>query len=341
MTALKPQLGRWHWTVMAALIQLGLPGSAMAEPVTLRGETMGSTYRLTLPTLRSSASRLKAQVDALLLSLNAQMSTYQADSELSRLNANASRDWLAVSVELFTVLQAAQAVSAATGGAFDITVGPLVNLWGFGPQLQLAQPPTADALAAARARVGYRQLELADGPPRVRKARADLTLDLSAIAKGYAVDQVATLVENEGLHDYLIDIGGEIRARGRNAQGAPWQVGVALPVANQDEVERVFSLTDSGLATSGDYRNYFDYEGRRYSHEIDPATGEPLQNDVASVTVLHPSCMLADAYATALMVMGAQRGVALATRQHFEVLFLVREAGGFTALATPGFPASR
>ena len=326
---------------MVALIQFGLPWSANAEPVTLRGETMGSTYRLTLPTLDSSASKLKARVDALLLGINAQMSTYQADSELSRLNANASHDWLAVSVELFTVLKAAQAVSAATDGAFDITVGPLVNLWGFGPQVPLAQPPAAEALAVARARVGYRQLELADGPPRVRKARADLALDLSAIAKGYTVDQVATLVESEGLHDYLIDIGGELRARGRNAQGAPWQVGVALPVADQDEVERVFSLTDSGLATSGDYRNFFDYHGRRYSHEIDPATGEPLQNDVASVTVLHPSCMLADAYATALMVMGAQRGVALATRQHFEVLFLVREAGGFTALATPGFPASR
>lgn len=326
---------------MVALIQFGLPWSANAQPVTLRGETMGTTYRVTVPTLRGSGTSLKVRVDALLLGINAQMSTYQADSELSRLNANANRDWLMVSAELFTVLKAAQAVSVATDGAFDITVGPLVNLWGFGPQVQRAAPPAVEALAAARARVGYRQLELADGPPRVRKARADLLLDLSAIAKGYAVDQVAALVESAGLHDYLVDIGGEMRARGRNAQGAPWQVGVASPVANQDEAERVFSLTDSGLATSGDYRNFFDYHGRRYSHEIDPATGEPLQNDVASVTVLHPSCMLADAYATALMVMGAPRGVALASRLHFQALFLVRNAGGFAPHATPNFPASR
>ena len=337
--AINPRRHPHGWLAMLALLVLGAPLAATAA--TLLGATMGTTYRLILPSLASPDTRLKTRVDGLLARINGQMSTYQADSELSRLNASPSGEWLAVSADLFEVLKAAHAVSVASDGAFDITVGPLVDLWGFGPSPQLARPPQPDALAAARARVGYRQLELADGPPRVRKARADLALDLSAIAKGYAVDQVAALLENAGLHDYLIDIGGELRVAGQRRPGQAWQVGVALPSAEREGLERVLPLTNNALATSGDYRNYFDYGGRRYSHEIDPATGQPLQHALASVSVLHASCMWADAYATALLVMGPQRGLALATRQHLAALFLVRTPAGFTAYHTPGFPPPR
>lgn len=302
---------------------------------------MGTTYRLVLPSLHGPSATLKARVDELLARINGQMSTYLPDSELSRLNAKPSGEWLTVSADLFTVLKAAQAVSVASDGAFDITVGPLVDLWGFGPPAQLAQPPSADALAAARARVGYRQLELADGPPRVRKARADLALDLSAIAKGYAVDEVAALLEDTGVHDYLIDIGGEVRVAGQRRPGQVWQVGVAMPSAEHEGLARIVPLTDHALATSGDYRNYFDYDGRRYSHEIDPASGQPVRHALASVSVLHRSCMWADAYATALMVMGTQRGLALANREHLAAFFLERERDRFVAHSSPGFPAPR
>jgi thiamine biosynthesis lipoprotein len=317
------------------------PGTAQADPLTLLGETMGTTYRVRVATAPATSDSLKPRIDALLERINNQMSTYRPQSELSRLNANDSRDWIAVSSELYSVLAAAREVSIASDGAFDITVGPLVNLWGFGPQARIEQPPAQAAIAATLARVGYRQLDLAATPPRVRKARSDLYLDLSAIAKGYAVDEVAALLEGDNIKDYLVDIGGEIRARGHNAQGAAWQVGVALPVANVDDIERVLPLSDTGLATSGDYRNFFEFEGRRYSHEIDPASGRPIANDVASVSVLHASCMMADAYATAFMVMGAERGLALAKKQGLRVLFLLRDGDGFTARATPDFPASR
>lgn len=317
-----------------------MAGGVQADSLRLLGETMGTTWRVSVNAGAVRPDRLKSRIDALLERINDSMSTYRPQSELSRLNANPSLDWLPISAELYTVLRAAREVSEATDGAFDITVGPLVNLWGFGPQARIDAPPAADALQATLARVGYRQLQLADGPPRLRKARPDLYLDLSAIAKGYAVDAVAALLAGEGVEDYLVDIGGEIRAHGHNAQGAAWQVGVALPLANVDRVARVVALTDTGLATSGDYRNFFEYQGRRYSHEIDPASGWPISNDVASVSVLHASCMLADAYATALMVTGAERGLAIAAKQGLKVLFLVREGEDFKARASADFPGS-
>lgn len=312
-----------------------------AETLRLRGETMGTTWQVSVAAAPAAASTLKPRIDTLLERINDQMSTYRPRSELSRLNANPSRDWLPVSQELFTVLSAARAVSVASDGAFDVTVGPVVNLWGFGPQARIDAPPSPAALRDALARVGYRQLELAASPPRVRKARRDLYIDLSAIAKGYAVDEVAALLAHAGIDNYLVDIGGEVRARGHNGEGIAWQVGVALPRADRDAIERVLPLTDTALATSGDYRNFFDYQGRRYTHEIEPASGQPVSNDVASVSVLHASCMLADAYATAFMVMGAERGLKLATREKLRVLFLLREGEGFAARATADFPAAR
>jgi len=322
-------------------LALGIATSAThAESVSVVGETMGTTYRVTLMAHAAPAD-LKARIDQLLERINDQMSTYRPQSELSRLNAEHSRDWLAISPELHAVLSAAREVSVATDGAFDITVGPLVNLWGFGAEARIDQPPAAQALRAAQSRTGYRQLELAAAPPRVRKARGDVSIDLSAIAKGYAVDALAALLDSKGIADYLIDIGGELRARGHNARGQAWQVGIALPLANVDAVERILPLGDTGLATSGDYRNFFEFEGRRYSHEIDPASGRPVSNDVASVTVLHASCMMADAYATALMVTGAERGLALAQEHGLKVLFLLRDGERFKARATPDFPAPR
>ncbi len=269
---------------LTALVLTCVVLRAAAQDTTLLGETMGTTYRATVP---AHVAHLKPRIDALLKGIDAQMSTYRPNSELSRLNTNQSVDWLSVSPELFAVIQAAQEVSIATGGAFDVTVGPLVNFWGFGPEARIERPPAEDAIVAARARVGYRQVELADGPPRVRKVHSDLYIDLSSLAEGYAVDRVAALLEAEGLRDYLVDIGGEILARGRNGKGKAWKIGVALPVAGTDEVEWALNITNIAFSTSGDYRNFFEYQGNRYSHEIDPASGRPVRNHVASRKRFH------------------------------------------------------
>ncbi|MBX9609478.1 MAG: FAD:protein FMN transferase [Gammaproteobacteria bacterium] len=330
-------IGPAHRAVL--LVALLLTSIVPAAANCLHGETMGSTWRVVAPHLGAEARpALCARIEALLESVNARMSTYRPDSELSRFNASASMDWQPVSAELLEVLAAARRVSEASDGAFDVTVGPLVDLWGFGPQARIDAPPSGEAIAAARARVGYRQVELDETGSRVRKLRADVRVDLSALAEGWAVDQVVKLLEAEGLVDFLVDVGGEMRVRGRNADGLPWRLGVALPRADSDATLRALTPGDAAVATSGDYRNYFEHDGRHYSHEIDPASGAPIVNDVASVTVIARECVYADAYATAFMVLGVERGLALARRVGVQALFVLRGAQGFELRASPGFP---
>lgn len=321
------------------LILLALLAAPALEANCLHGETMGSTWRVVAPRLGAEARpALCARIEALLESVNARMSTYRPDSELSRFNASTSTDWQPVSAELLEVLAAARRVSEASDGAFDVTVGPLVDLWGFGPQARIDAPPPAEAIAAARARVGYQQLELDASNSRLRKLRADLRVDLSALAEGWAVDQVVKLLEAEGLVDYLVDVGGEMRVRGRNAAGQPWRLGVAIPSTDSDGTLRALAPGNAAVATSGDYRNYFEHDGQHYSHEIDPVSGAPIANDVASVTVVARECMVADAYATAFMVLGVARGLEVARAVGVEALFVTRGARDFELRASPGFP---
>ncbi|MGE3772666.1 MAG: FAD:protein FMN transferase, partial [Gammaproteobacteria bacterium] len=308
---------------------------------TLAGDTMGTHYRVNVVAPRHSEQDLQAGIEQRLDEVDAAMSTWRADSELSRFNAQAVTDWVAVSPALHVVLQTAAAISEITDGAFDVTVGPLVNLWGFGPDRRPSAPPADTALAAARARVGHRLLHLADAPPRVRKDRGDVYVDLSAIAKGYAVDRVADWLAATGYRDFLVEVGGEIRSRGRRADGSPWQVGVAWPDAGSADVARVLPLGDTALATSGDYRQYFEFAGRRYSHEIDPVTGRPIAHALASVTVLDAACMRADALATGLLVLGPERGPALARRLGISALFLVHRESGFQSITTGAFPPAQ
>ena len=325
------------WRCVLLVCALDCPAAAQAN--CLHGETMGSTWRVVAPRLGAEARpALCARIEALLENVNAHMSTYRPDSELSRFNASTSTDWQPVSAELLEVLIAARRVSETSAGAFDVTVGPLVDLWGFGPQARIDAPPPAAAIAATRARIGYRQLALDASASRARKSRADLRVDLSALAEGWAVDQVVKLLETDGLVDYLVDVGGEMRVRGKNAAGQPWRLGVAIPSADSDGALRALAPGDAAVATSGDYRNYFEHDGRHYSHEIDPASGAPIVNDVASVTVIARECVYADAYATAFMVLGPERGLAVAREAGVEALFVLRHPHGFELIASPGFP---
>ncbi len=281
--------------------------------------------------------RIREKIDTALDAIDRLMSTYRADSALSRFNTGRSIDWVGVAPELVKVVEEAQWVSRVSGGAFDISVGPLVALWGFGPSSSAYQIPSAEAIQAVRARVGYHRIHTRVSPPALRKDLPGVELDLSAIAPGYAVDRVAEILDAHRAQGYLVDIGGEQRIKGRKSDGMPWRIGIASPTEVHPGIWRTLLLTAGGLATSGDYRNYFEKNGKRYSHLIDPVSGYPIAHTLASVTVISDTAMRADALATALMVLGPVRGLALADRERLAALFIVREGTGFRDLATSGF----
>ena len=305
------------------------------------GSTMGTQYTVRVADRPENLdlAGLKQDVERTLARVNSQMSTYQPDSELSRFNRYQGNEWFAVSVETALVVAAGQAVSRVTDGAFDVTVGPLVNLWGFGPTGRPDRIPTDEAIAESRARVGYELLEVRHDPPALRKLRADLYVDLSAIAKGFGVDEISRLLEQQGVRSYMVEIGGDVRTRGRKPDGSPWLIGIERPAAGVRMLQCVVELEDRALATSGDYRNFFELDGQRYSHGIDPRSGRPLDHALVSVSVLAEDCTTADAWATALLVLGPDAALSTAQREGLEVLFILRTPEGFVEQTTPGFMA--
>ena len=305
---------------------------------------MGTTYTVKVVAPELSEKDRLATRDAIRAALDGvdqSMSTYKPGSELSRFNGYGGGRPFRLSAATIHVLLLAREVSAATGGAFDVTVGPLVNAWGFGP-VKRAEPPTEAELEAARGRVGYRKLAIDAQALTVTKEDRDMYVDLSAIAKGFGVDQVAAALDARGLANYMIEVGGEVRVKGRNGAGTPWQVGVERPDSGEQRARIVVPMSNLSMATSGDYRNYFEKDGRRYSHEIDPATGYPIRHSLASVTVVASECALADAYATGLLVLGPERGYALAADRGIAAYFIERRPDGtFGERQTPAFAALR
>ena len=308
-------------TVLSAMLAACSSGSSPESR--FAGETMGTTYTVKVVG-EFDAARLQTmerEVAAALGRIDGGMSTYIDDSELSRINRLSSSDWSPVSDELFAVLSEALTISRMTDGAFDVTVGPLVNLWGFGPDDATDKPSDA-RIHEVMATVGWRRLELREEPAAVRKRRGDVYIDLSAIAKGYAADAVAEVLARHGATDFLIEIGGDLRAEGRSGDGEPWRIGIEHPAPGRRTVHRVVSTESGGVATSGDYRNFREIEGRRYSHAIDPHTGHPAEHGTVSVTVVATTAMRADALATALIVLGADKGMALAEREGVAAYFI-------------------
>ncbi|MGH8584581.1 MAG: FAD:protein FMN transferase [Gammaproteobacteria bacterium] len=300
---------------------------------------MGTRYIVKIFGLPTGVNpdRIQSTIDEALTAIDRLMSTYRVDSVLSRFNASRSIDWVEVAPELVRVVEEAQRVSRVSGGAFDISVGPLVALWGFGPSSSAYRIPSSEAIQAVKARVGYHRIHTRVSPPALRKDLPGVELDLSAIAPGYAVDRVAELLDAHRAQGYLVDIGGEQRIKGRKSDGMPWRIGIASPVEVNPGIRQTLLLTAGGLATSGDYRNNFEQGGKRYSHLIDPVSGYPIAHTLASVTVISDTAMRADALATALMVLGPVRGLALAERERLAALFIVREGNGFRDIGTSGF----
>ena len=325
--------------VLAGLVLAACEPAPPDPTVRITGSTMGTGYDLKLVPEpgQTVPADFKNRVEELLARVNRQMSTYDPDSELSRFNRNPSTDWVAVSSELQQVIAEALRISELSGGAFDITVGPLVNLWGFGPEPRHDRVPSDEAIAQARERVGYWRLRVRNEPPALKKDRADLYVDLSAVAKGYGVDQLAALVEMAGIDRYLVSIGGEIRARGHNGQGQPWTIAIEQPAPDRRAVARLIRLGDHSVSTSGDYRNFFEQNGQRYSHLINPRTGRPVPRTLASVTVISDRSMVADTTATALMVAGPDFGFQLATDHHLAAFFILAGPDGFQERYTSGF----
>lgn len=305
------------------------------------GGTMGTTFsvKMVSPPIELEEETLREGIENSLFAIEQQMSTYLPDSELSRFNAYASTGWFDVSSDLCEAIAVAQSISAASNGAFDVTVGPLVNLWGFGPDGAVIEPPKAQQIQSALKRTGYQALHADCSIPAVRKDRPDLYVDLSAFAKGYAVDVLAALLDDSGVGHYLVEVGGELRMRGKNAQGKDWAIAIEDPVRSGRSVHSIVNLTNAAVATSGDYRNYFEYSGDYFSHTIDPRTGYPVSHNVASVTVIADTAAFADAYATALLVLGPAGGPELAEREGIAAYFLLRDDTGIVERATTLFVA--
>lgn len=307
--------------------------------VDLDGSALGTSFTVSLvdPPEDLDVDQLRDDILAVLEVVDGLASTWQDDSELSLLNADLSIDWIPVSAEFCRLLERSKEVSEATAGAFDLTIGPLVNVWGFGPDGQIAEPPSTADIAAAQHRVGFDMLEIDCGERLVRKDVPDLYIDLSGWAKGYAVDQLAELLNAHGFANYLVEIGGELRVKGQNREGTKWAIGVEAPSTSARVPHAIVHVTDTSVATSGDYRNYFIYDGQQFSHTIDARTGRPVTHNLAAVTVINASAAYADAMATGLLVLGPDAGLKLAEKLGIAAYFLVRNPTGIVETTTTEF----
>lgn len=327
-------------TIRLLIVVISATLASCSEPkeqeTHLTGPTMGTTYNVKfVPVEGEDKQKLKHQIDQILVDINQLMSTYIQDSELSRFNQWASTDPFSLSTQTIEVMNEAKRLGKMSNGLLDVTIGPLVNLWGFGPQNRPEKIPSDMLIKDTQQQIGLDKLKV--GPSWASKTQPTLYVDLSTIAKGYAVDQIAALLHSHRISNFLVEIGGEMRVSGLKASGIPWKIAIEKPEANQRSVQEIISIGDNAVATSGDYRNYYEQDGVRYSHLIDPTTGYPITHNLVSVTVIHPSSMTADGLATALIVMGKEKALVLAKTYNIAVLLITKEKDGFTEYTSAKF----
>ena len=332
------------WFFVIALLSLPMLGGCRNEATYLSGEAQGTTWHITIAD-RADAPAVRAAVQRRLHEIDLALSNYQSDSELMRFNRAPPGQWIALGPDLYHVLKSSERISRLSDGAFDITVAPLIDLWGFGPQPVDPQHPPSQhhdhvpddaAIAAARARVGFRFLEVDAGEPRARKQR-DLSIDVNGIAQGYTVDVLADLLAGMGYKNFLVEVGGELRLAGLSPRHTPWRVAIAKPSDDAEEAQQGIAGSGIGITTAGDYHAYFERDGKRYSHTIDPATGRPIEHKLASVTVIAASAEYADGMDTVLEVLGPERGYELAERLGLAAFFIVRDGDRFQTRSTRAF----
>lgn len=317
-----------------------------AADLLLNGQTMGTTYTVVAvePQGGLNTDNLQTAIDTALKDVDMKMSNWNPSSEISRINALKANTPFTLSTDMLALLQAAQAVHETSDKQFDLTLGPLIDLWGFGAQKPTGRVPDDSDVATAMQSVGQSDTLSLDGNT-LSKSEDGTQMYLSAIGKGFGVDRLGDTVRSFGVTDFMVEIGGDIITSGKNAEGMPWQIAIETPDALQRSFLKVLGVSDQGVATSGDYRNYFEQDGTRYSHILNATTGRPVTHATASVTVLTENAMLADAWATALLVVGRDRGMEIAERQNLAALFIDREVTsgkmGFKTYATDQFDSIR
>ena len=300
------------------------------EILVLNGLTMGTTYSVKINADNAfvEKNQISDDIDEILSKINQSMSTYIKESELSNINFSTISDWQSISDDLFEVIDHAINVSLKTNGAFDITIAPLVNLWGFGPDKFQNKIPADEIIELTKRNTGYKKISIDKSLKKISKLDPNLHIDLSGIAKGFAVDKIAQYLDKRGFKNYLIEIGGELIGKGLNKDNEIWQIGIEDP-NNHGTIKRIIQLKDMAMATSGNYMNYFEKDGVRYSHTINPVTGKPIKHKLASVTVLDNSAMNADALATAFMVLGPEKALSLANNLEMAIYLIIKDGKRF------------
>ncbi|SCA57482.1 Thiamine biosynthesis lipoprotein ApbE [Candidatus Terasakiella magnetica] len=306
-------------------------GPKPGTETTFSGATMGTTFNVKVIDLPNElpAEKLQAQLSTILKDVNDKMSLWVKDSELVRFNQSKSTDWINVSPDLFHVTDAAHKISQLSNGIFDVTIEPLIKLWGFSTRSPTKKTPSDQEIRTALASIGHDKIAFQAAPPALRKSHPDVTINLSAIAKGFGIDQLADYLESQGIENYMVEIGGDLRVKGTNVRREPWKIAIEKPDVTSRSVHRIVAINGAGMATSGDYRNFFERDGKRYTHIIDPRTGRPVAHRLASVSVLSKSAMQADGLATALLALGEVEGPALAEQHGIAAFFLIRDGEGF------------
>lgn len=300
------------------------------------GPTMGSTYsvkyvhREGLPTPKD----VQVEVEKILIEVDQQMSTYRSDSDIERFNDLPANRCQKMPAPVLKLVRVGEQLSEQSEGSYDLTVEPLLNLWGFGPQAREEKVPSAQALAEVRQRVGYQHLRI-DRDQLCKDAAVEV--DFNSIAAGYAVDTIAAKLDAMGIHNYLAEATGELKAAGKKLDGSPWRIALEEPRDDQQVAQKVIAVDGYGVSTSGDYRNYFQQDGRRYSHTFDARTGAPILHTLASVTVIHPSALMADGLSTLLLILGPERGWDYAQAHDIGAFFVIRADTGFVTRTNQAF----
>lgn len=331
---------RWYF-IAFALILCSSDGRLLAEDaVELGGKTFGTTYSIKARGEGLDRDKMAAAVSNRLAEIDQRMSTWREDSDVSRFNASRNTDWFAVDAETASIVQLANAISRETNGAFDVTVGPAVRLWNFGASGKSTfELPSENQIEAVRSVIGHDKLSVRLDPPALKKSVAELEIDLSGIAKGYAVDAVCEALDRHSANHYMVEIGGEVKVRGTRPDGGAWRIGLEAPDRDQRRIDSVVSLENESLATSGDYRNYFEHDGVVYSHTIDPRTARAVSHSLATATVLADTCARADALATAILAMGPDAGKSWVEANDVKALLISRTADGIERVTTANFPS--
>ena len=307
---------------------------------TISGFAQGTTYHVTWVDGKSVASveTIQQKVDQLLAELDTQLSNYRDDSEISRLNRQETGDWLPVSSEIIGLLTVAQTIYQRSESCYDLTVKPLFDLWGFSKHEN--RIPSDQEIAALQAHIGMNLLEIDASQQRIRKKDPSLKIDLSSIAQGYSVGRVAKALESLGIHDYLVEIGGEMLTKGRKSSGKAWRIGVESPSATSRDLQKILTMhdaTETAVMTAGTYRNFFEQQGKQYSHILNPKSGKPVDHHLYSVTIVHDDPTWADAWDTALLCMGEDRAKGLADRENLKVLLIYEQNGKLQEYSSKAF----